>query len=70
MFTNFREVPTGDVIPAHWVVQYDDFSHGTEQTKDIKRLFGENHMNLCFNSASKKIMSVPVGANKESSLTK
>ena len=65
----YREVPTGDVIPAHWVVRYEDFSSGQEQANDIKRLFGENYMNFCINSASKKIMSVPVGANNELLLT-
>ena len=51
------------------MVQYDDWFKGTELAEDIKNLFGKNFMDFCINSASKKFMSVPVGANKVSSLS-
>ena len=29
----YREEPTGDVIPAHWVVRYEDFFYWTRTNK-------------------------------------
>ena len=67
-YTAYKSVPTGDVIPAHWLVKYEDGTTGTESAKDVQKHFGLNFMNYCINSCSKKFVSVPVGANKESSL--
>ena len=63
-----KRVPSGKVIPARWVVSYEDGTIGVEEKDDIQSMFGINFVNFCINNTSSKFLSVPVGANKPSHL--